>query len=234
MTSEPTAADFRDALTALATPEQRQKYTRYFPGDDSFIGVRMGDVFALAARSRTMPVDQIEALLESPVHELRAGACSIMGKAATHRSVTALRHRELYELYLRRHDRIDSWDLVDLGAHQVLGSWLVDKARDPLDTLAASSFWPERRSAIVATAAFLKLGETADTFRLAGTLLGDRDDFVQKGTGWMLRTAGDVDRAALLAFLDEHAAVMPRVMLRYSIEKLDQPVRAGYLAAAPR
>lgn len=227
-----TAAAFQEELAGLASPEQRQKYTRYFPGDDSFLGVRMGDVFALAGRSLAMPVDQIERLLESPTHEVRAGACSIMGKAAQHRKVTADRHRELYDLYLRRHDRIDSWDLVDLGAHQVVGSWLVDKPRDPLDRLAASSFWPERRSAIVATAAFIKRRDIVDTLRIARTLVHDDNDFVQKGTGWMLRYAGDVDRDALLGFLDENAAVMPRVMLRYAIEKLDQPARTGYLAAA--
>lgn len=232
MTRAPTAAGFAAALVELASLEQRQKYTRYFPDDTDFIGVRMGDIFTLAGRALNMPVGEIETLLESPVHEMRAGACSIMGKAATHRAVSTDRQHELYNLYLRRHDRIGSWDLVDLGAHQVVGSWLVDKPRHPLDRLAASTFWPERRSAIVATAAFIKRRDTADTLRLARTLLHDENPFVQKGTGWMLRYAGDVDRDALLGFLDENAAVMPRVMLRYSIEKLDQPVRAGYLAAA--
>ncbi|MET0956351.1 MAG: DNA alkylation repair protein, partial [Cryobacterium sp.] len=103
-----TAAAFQEELAGLASPEQRQKYARYFPGDDTFLGVRMGDVFALAGRSLAMPVDQIERLLESPTHEVRAGACSIMGKAATHRTVSVDRHRELFELYLRRHDRIDT------------------------------------------------------------------------------------------------------------------------------
>jgi hypothetical protein len=45
----------------------------------------------------------------------------------------------------------------------------------------------------------------------------------------MLRTAGDVDRWRLLAFLDKHAATMPRVLLRYSIEKLDKKQREYYL-----
>ena len=219
-------------LLERATPEQRQKYTRYFPGDDSFAGVRMGDVFALAGGARAMPVGEIEVLLESPVHEVRVGACSIMGKAATHRTVSVERHRDLYELYLRRHDRIDTWDLVDLGAHQVVGSWLVDKPRDPLYALAQSSFWPERRTAIVATAAFLRRQQITDTLRLARMLAADENDLVQKATGWMLRYAGDVDRAALLAFLDEEAATLPRLTLRAAIEKLDKPTRAGYLAAA--
>jgi hypothetical protein len=223
MTQIGAATDFERELLTLATPEQRQKYTRYFPGDDSFAGVRMGDVFALAGRALAMPVGEIETLLESPIHEVRVGACSIMGKAASHRAVTGDRHRELYELYLRRHDRIDTWDLVDLGAYQVVGSWLVD---------AGSSFWPERRTAIVATAAFLRRRDITDTLRLARRLGFDENEYVQKATGWMLRTAGEVNREALLGYLDETAATLPRLTLRAATEKLDRSTRAGYLAAA--
>ena len=181
------------------------------------------------ARSIDLPIGEIEALLESPIHEVRAGACSIMGKAATHKKVTVERHRDLYDLYLRRHDRVDSWDLVDLAAHQVVGSWLLDRSRRPLYRLARSTAWPERRTAIVATAAFIRRGEIDDTFAIAGQLLADEHPFVQKGTGWMLRYAGDVDRDALLAFLDEHAATMPRPTLRASVEKLDPTLRRAYL-----
>ena len=230
MTDESTAAHFQASLVARATAEQRQRYTRYFPGDESFIGVRMGDVFALAGRALAMPVQGIETLLESTVHEVRAGACSIMGKAATHRKAGLDRREELYELYLRRHDRIDTWDLVDLGAHQVVGGWLVDKPRDPLYALAVSSFWPERRTAMVATAAFLRRGEITDTLKLARMLGADENDFVQKATGWMLRYVGDIDRDALLHFLDEAAAGLPRQTVRAATEKLDKPSRARYLA----
>jgi 3-methyladenine DNA glycosylase AlkD len=232
MTDAPSAAAFQADLLTRATPAQREKYTRYFPGDESFAGVRMGDVFALAGRALAMPVDDIETLLASPIHEVRAGACSIMGKAATHKTITEARHRELYELYLRRHDRIDTWDLVDLGAYQVVGSWLVDKPRDPLYTLAVSSFWPERRTAMVATAAFLRRHDLTDTFRLARLLGADENGYVQKATGWMLRYAGDVDRAALLGHLDETAAGLPRLTLRAATEKLDPATRARYLAAS--
>ena len=46
----------------------------------------------------------------------------------------------------------------------------------------------------------------------------------------MLREAGKRDRTRLLAFLDTHAAAMPRTMLRYALEHLDSDVRAHYRA----
>ena len=224
------AAEFTRELMARATEEQRVAYRRYFPADDSFAGVRMGEVFELAKRALALPVADVEALLESPVHEIRAGACSVMGKAATHRRTTIERRHELYDLYLRRHDRIDDWDLVDLAAAQVLGTWLLDKPRTPLHELALSPRWPERRSAIVATAAFIRGGETAETFAIAALLLDDAHDLVQKGAGWMLRYAGDVDRPGLVAFLDTHAPAMPRPMLRAASEKFDRGARSDLLA----
>jgi 3-methyladenine DNA glycosylase AlkD len=238
MADPPTAAlsaeAFLAGLQAQATDEQRVKYQRYFPGDGSFIGVPMGTVFAMAKAAIAMPLPEIERLLESPIHEARAGACSIMGKAATHPKATVDRHGDLYELYLRRHDRIDDWDLVDLAAHQVVGTWLLERPRQPLYQLAESSFWPERRSAIVATAAFLKRGDVADTFAISRQLMADQHDLVHKGAGWMLRYAGEVDRPALRTFLDELAPSMPRTMLRYAIEKLDPETRRSYLRAATR
>ncbi|MCL3861136.1 DNA alkylation repair protein [Actinotalea sp. K2] len=231
MTGDLDAATFQARLWAQARPEQREAYRRYFPGDESFIGVRMGAVFALAKEFLAMPLTEIEALLESPVHEDRAGACSVMGKSATHKRVTPERQHGLYDLYLRRHDRIDDWDLVDLAAHQVLGTWLLDRPRDPLYALARSDAWPQRRSAIVATAAFLKHGQVAETLAIARLLVDDPYDLVHKGTGWMLRYAGQVDRPALLAFLGEHTATMPRAMLRAAVEKLEPDERAAYLSA---
>jgi 3-methyladenine DNA glycosylase AlkD len=60
-------------------------------------------------------------------------------------------------------------------------------------------------------------------------LLNDKEDLIHKGTGWMLRAAGDKDHPRLLKFLDQHAATMPRTMLRYSIEKLNPTQRKHYL-----
>ena len=60
-------------------------------------------------------------------------------------------------------------------------------------------------------------------------LVKDKEDLIHKATGWMLRFAGDKDKKRLLGFLDQHAATMPRTLLRYSIEKLEAKKRDYYL-----
>jgi 3-methyladenine DNA glycosylase AlkD len=227
-----------ERLDALRSLDELAKYQRYFktgPGDyaegDRFMGVRMGHVFELAKEFVDMEPEEIEALLDEPFHEPRAGAVRIMATQARGKRTPDERRKELYELYLRRHDRIDNWDLVDLGAWDVVGRWLVDQPREVLDDLARSSDMWERRTAILATMAFIREGQLDDTFRIAEILLRDDEDLIHKAVGWALRAAGDSDRARLRAFLDDHAATMPRTALRYALEHFDAPERARYMGA---
>jgi 3-methyladenine DNA glycosylase AlkD len=226
------AATLITTLHGMASAEEREKYTRYFAPDPDapFIGVRMGAVFGLAKTALDLPAGDVETLLEQPTHEVRALACSIMGKAAANRKTGESRRAELYELYLRRHDRIDQWDLVDLAARDVIGSYLLERDRSPLARLAASGFWPERRTALVATFAFLKRGELDDAYSLAESLADDPEPFVQKALGWVLRAAGDLDRDRLTSFVEHHAPTMPRLTLRAAIEHYAKTDRARLLA----
>lgn len=190
---------------------------------------RMGDIFALAKEFAGMAPDQIEALLESDVHEVRVGAVSIMDAQARAKRTPEDRRRELYELYLRRHDRIDNWDLVDRAAPYVVGGHLADRPRDPLYALARSDDPWERRTAITATYFFIRQGDVGDTFAIAEILVDDDHDLVRKAVGGWIREAGKKDTQRLLAFLDDHAATMPRVTLRYAVEHLDPEARAHYM-----
>lgn len=237
MPTELSAERFVERLETFRSPEELKKIQRYFKSGegeygegDEFMGVRMGQVFGLAKEFIDMPPGEIEKLLESPIHEVRAGAVSIMDKQARRKKTPESRRKELFELYLRRMDRINNWDLVDLGSLYAIGSYLFDKPRDILYTLARSKNIWERRTAIVGTAYFIRQGDIADTFKIAEILLNDDQDLIHKATGWMLRAAGATDRQKLLSFLDQHAATMPRTLLRYSIEHLDKEQRGHYLS----
>jgi 3-methyladenine DNA glycosylase AlkD len=228
-----TADAFISRLEGDASEVERLKYRRYFPERyDEFIGVRMGAVFAAARDFAAMDLEQIERLLEHDAHEIRAGAVRIMAEQAKARTTTDDRLQALAALYLRRHDRIDDWDLVDLGAWEVLGRSLVDRPRGVLDELAASDDPWQRRTAITATFAFIRRGELDDTYRLALLLLHDEHELVRKAVGWALRNAGDHDPERLRAFLDAHAPTMPRSTLRNAIEKLAPEERKRLLALA--
>jgi 3-methyladenine DNA glycosylase AlkD len=182
------------------------------------------------------------------VHEHRL--CALVIVVARFDRASAARTRDdgerarLARFYLAavRAGRVDNWDLVDVSADRILGEFVRDPgATDAaaragldlglLDELAASGDLWERRVAIMSTFAFLKHDDAAPTLRLAERLLDDPHDLIHKATGWMLREAGRrVGRETLTDFLDTHAPRMPRTMLSYATEHLDQAERARYRA----
>lgn len=227
----------RARLRALGDARHAAILQRFFktgPGEyaegDVFIGVRVPVTRKLAAQCADLPLAKLLELLRSPIHEERLLALILMVRAFA-RGDDALRAK-LYDAYLANTRHINNWDLVDASAEHIVGPWLADKSRAPLDRLARSSSLWERRIAIMATFAFIKQGDAATTLRLAKRLLRDPHDLIHKATGWMLREVGKrVSRAQLLAFLDAHAAEMPRTMLRYAIEHLPKARRDRYLRA---
>jgi 3-methyladenine DNA glycosylase AlkD len=238
-TKELTAKKFVERLKLHQSAEEQKKIQRYFKSGegqygegDKFMGVKMGQLFALAKEFNGMPVAEIEKLLESDIHEVRAGGISIMDKESRGKKITAARKKELFELYMRRHDRVNNWDLVDLGCLHMTGSWLYDRPRNILYKLARSKNIWERRTAILSTCYFIRQGDLTDTFKIAEILVKDTEDLIHKATGWMLRFAADKDQKKLVNFLDKHAATMPRTLLRYAIEKMDKKKKEHYMSLA--
>lgn len=231
-----TAKQFIADLNRFQSDAELKKIQRYFKnGDgeysegDKFLGVKMGDLFSLAKVYSEMSINEIEKLLESDLHEVRAGGVSIMDKASRNKKVSEGRRKEFFDLYIKRHDRINNWDLVDLGCLHMTGSYLFEKPRKILYRLAKSKNMWERRTAILSTCYFIRQGDLDDTYKIAEVLLHDKEDLVNKATGWMLRFAGDKDKKRLLMFLDAHAATLPRITLRNAIEKFDKAKREKYL-----
>jgi len=225
-----TADEFIKQLKKLSSASVAKSHSHLAADkEDVIIGVRMGQVFALAKECMSMDLVEVQKLLQSPIHEARVGAVSVMDFQARHKKTSEERKKELFNLYIKQHKYINTWDLVDRSAIWVVGSYLFDKKRDVLYKLAKSKKMAERRTAIVSTLFFIGKGDLDDAFKLAELMLFDKEDLIHKANGWALRFAGDKDKKRLLKFLDKYAATMPRVTLRYATEKFDKKLREHYL-----
>jgi 3-methyladenine DNA glycosylase AlkD len=217
-------------LAAAADPQRAANLAWFFKtgrgqdGEgDRFIGIPVPVQRRIALRYRGLALDDIAELLRSPVHEHRFTALEVL-VAQYERAGPILRNcagrEKIFEFYLEHLSGVNNWDLVDTSAPFIVGAHLLHKrSRRLLDRLAGSGDIWTRRVAIVSTLALIKHGETEDTFRIARKLLADRHDLIQKACGWALREAGKVSRAALVSFLREHYASLPRTTLRYAIER---------------
>jgi 3-methyladenine DNA glycosylase AlkD len=192
----------------------------------------MKSLFDTARAFTWIPLEEIESLLENKYYEIRMGAVSIMDFRAREKKTTEPEKKFMFDLYTRRHDRIDNWDLVDRSAPHVVGGYLADKPRSILYKLAKSKNVWERRTAIVSTWFFIRRNELDDTFRIAELLLKDKHDLIQKAVGSWIREAGKRDKKRLLDFLDAHALIMPSAMLstrRNAVGQLDKKTKEKYL-----
>jgi 3-methyladenine DNA glycosylase AlkD len=226
-----TAKGFELALKALAKPAKldNRKFLRDEDKSNKTYNIRMQDVFTTAKAFMNLSLADIEKLLNSDYYEARMGAVSIMDFQARDKKTSAQRRKELFDLYINRHDRINNWDLVDRSAPYVVGGYLFDKPRKILYKLAKSKNTWERRTAIVSTYFFIRQNDIDDTFKIAELLVNDKHDLINKAVGSWIREAGKRDKDRLLAFLDKHADTMPRVTLRYAVEKLDKKTKDAYM-----
>lgn len=216
----------------IHAPKNKTDNLRYYHGENKTtksFGNPMASIFKLAKEYMALTLTEIEKLMESDYYESRMVAVSIMDFQARDKKISKEQKKKLFELYIRRHDRIDNWDLVDRSAPYVLGGYLFDQPRVILTKLAKSKNPWERRSAIVSTYFFIRQNEVDETFRIAALLVNDQHELVNKAVGSWIREAGKRDQKQLLHFLDTHAATMPRVTLRFAIEKLDKKQKDFYL-----
>ncbi len=178
---------FVAALKEIADPAAVLGVARYFhadpnghSSDNKILGVSIGKIFPIAKKFSDMSLADVEKLLDNRFYEVRMGGVSIMDFQARNKRITPEHRKALFDLYIRRHDRINNWDLVDRAAPYVVGGYLADKPREILYKLARSKNPWERRTAIVSTYYFIRAGDTEDTFRIAEILANDKHELVKK------------------------------------------------------
>lgn len=226
------------ALRLLGKPERARISQGFFKtgkgeyGEgDIFLGVTMPEIRRLVRTFRDLPSPEVERLATSSIHEERMlGLLILVAQFQSSKDPKIRTHLFRQYLTLAKHGFINNWDLVDVTAHHIVGASLADKSHDLLEKMARSSSLWERRIAMISTFYFIQRGQSKTALSLAKILLQDKHDLMHKAVGWMLREVGKrCSVKELEAFLNEHAKIMPRTMLRYAIEHFPETRRKAYL-----
>jgi 3-methyladenine DNA glycosylase AlkD len=181
-------------------------------------GMRMRTLFDTAKAAAGIAPAELETLFAEPSYEARMAAFCILDYKARKR----LGDLELRDTYLRHHDRIDDWGMVDRAAPRVIGATLVGGPYDLLHELAASRDPHRRRTAMTAPLWFARYGDDMDVAAgivIAEALHADPDPLVHKPVGIYLAHAGDRLPEQLTRFLDDHGPAMPRAAYRIAVRK---------------
>ncbi len=224
-------------LKQIANPkiaQQSQKFFKTGVGEywewDKFLGIKVPELRKLAKQNIETQNKDISKLLENKYHEIRLLWLFIL--LYQFQKSNPPEQKEIFDFYLKHLKSVNNWDLVDTTTPHIIGKYLLlnpDEDRGFLYKLAESENLWERRISILATHAFIREKQFLDTLKLAEVLLLDKHDLIHKAVGWMLRELWKKDEEELLDFLDKYSENMPRTMLRYAIEKLDEDLRRYYM-----
>lgn len=232
------AAGAKKALAAFAVPKHASDLERFFktgPGEygegDVFIGVTVPQARHVAKQFLNMPIPELQKLAKSKIHQERFVA-EIVLLNYFEKAKAPKERKEYFDIWMSwlYAGYVNNWDLVDVVGHR-FGSYLLDQ-NNPMTLLKklakSKSLW-QRRTSIIFTFAFIRVGRFNECLQIADLLIEDRHDLIHKAVGWMLREVGKRDVSVLRQFLGDYAAFMPRTALRYAIEKLPEAERKRWL-----
>lgn len=230
---------FRDAFEELekySDPKKAEHSKRFFKtgkgeyGEgDIFLGTTVPNQRKVARKFKHMPLNEVEKLLQSDFHECRLTAVILLVYKIEKADQAII--DEVAEFYLKNIRYVNNWDIVDSSCRFILAKFLEHRERDLLYDLAKSENLWERRIAIITCYYFIKKDDFEDALAISLLLIKDEEDLIQKAVGWMLREIGNQELEVEESFLleSERYKTMPRTMLRYAIEKFEEPKRQFYL-----
>jgi len=224
-------------IHSKANPEKAKLLQKFFKtgkgeyGEgDLFLGIQLPILRKLSKEYyHIISLKDIEELLDNKYHEIRMVALLILILKYKKSKKDRLMQRKIYEFYLKKTDRINNWDLVDVSAPNIVGDFLLNTMEDILKDLANSSNLWEKRIAIISTLMFVKKRDFGDALAISNKLLNDKHDLIHKAVGWVLREIGKKNKQVLELFLISKYKEMPRTMLRYAIEKFPENERQKWL-----
>lgn len=222
-------ADIKEALHRHRNSKKAETSKRFFKyrSNDIFLGVPKAIIRKLSKQYCALPLQDILPFMQSSVCEEQSLANALL--CVKFHKASEKEQKAIFQFYIKHRYTIRDWDGVDDSAPYIVGKYLLERDKTILYKLAKSKHIWSRRIAIVATWWFIRNGHLDDTVYLAEILLNDKEDLIHKATGWMLRELGKRDERRLKAFLNKHYKVMPRTMLRYSIEKMTAKDKATYM-----
>lgn len=224
-----------DEIDSLKNPEKSKILQGFFKtwpwqyGEwDIFLWISVPELKSVAKKYLKLSFWDLDILLKSKIHDHRYLGLAII-RLRFEKSQDEKEKEELFQFSLSHISSINNWDLVDTFIPYVWWEYFFKRNRELLYTLVYSKNLWERRTAIMTTFYFLRQKDFTDTLKISQILLHDTHDLIHKATGWMLREMWKREIQPLYNFLDMYHKNMPRTMLRYSIEKLDNEKRFHYM-----
>jgi len=133
---------------------------------------------------------------------------------------------EIFEHWIKNY--VSNWASCDTFCNHTVGDFVTmyPEFISKLKEFALSeNRWVKRAAAVSLIVPARKGLFLNDIFEIADILLMDKDDMVQKGYGWMLKSASQAHQQSVFEYVMSKKTVMPRTALRYAIEKMPDELK---------
>ena len=168
-------------------------------------------------------LDYCEYLQQLRVSELRTIAVQWSFKA---KNLYDPKHFDIFENWLRTY--VTGWGSTDNLCVQSLG-YIVFKYPELVQKVKnwtnSPNQWVRRASAVSLIYGLRRGKYLKDAFEIADALFYDQEMYVLKGYGWMLKEAANNYRDEVFQYVLQRKEKMPRLSLRYAIEKMPENMR---------
>ena len=202
-------------------PRYKKGVEQYFKEEVRFLGVRTPIVRSIAQKyfdkslKKQQLLDLCEELFNQPYNEFATIAFAWTFKI---RKSFELSDFERFERWIDKY--VNNWAKCDdFCCHTIY--YFVENFPEIIPRIKkwaySKNMWFRRASAVSFVPAKNNL---SDIFEIAKILLRDEDDLVQKGYGWMLKSASVFNQEAVFSFVMKNKKDMPRTALRYAIEHM--------------
>ncbi|MDR3350939.1 MAG: DNA alkylation repair protein [Prevotellaceae bacterium] len=223
----------RKALKEQADEKTAVSAQRFFKEEIKTIGVKAAAVHKIAQTYfkavKGQPKEEIFALCEtlwqSGCMEEAGVACD--WSCALREYFTPVDFKT-FERWVSRY--VSNWAMCDMLCNHTVGGFIEKYPayiRELKQWTASGNRWVRRAAAVSLIIPARKGLFLQDIFDIAGRLLRDPDDMVQKGYGWMLKAAGQAHEKEVFDYVVSQKAVMPRTAYRYAIEKMSPGRKAA-------
>lgn len=209
-----------------AEKDYKKSQQWFFKERIELVGVRIGTVRKIAAvhwkQVKTLEKKELFALCEELLKtNLQEDSVVAYSWAYRMRKQWEVKDFAIFERWLKKY--VNNWAKCDDLCTGVLGELLAIYPQLLKKTVAwqkSKNRWVRRGSAVALIVPIKRANILIDVFAVADALLQDEDDLVRKGHGWLLKEASNIYPKEVFAYVMKNKAKMPRVALRYAIEKM--------------
>jgi 3-methyladenine DNA glycosylase AlkD len=224
--------DLRNELLRNANEKDRLSGKRFFREEVNLMGIKAAVVDKISKAYFKALGDVTKADVFAFCEDLFSSGIMEESFIACHWSYMVRMQYQVsdFSTFDRWVDRyVNNWATCDTLCNHSVGT-LVEMYPETVNNLKkwalSGNRWVKRASAVSLIIPARKGRFTEDIFEIAGLLLTDPDDMVQKGYGWMLKSASQAYPREVFEFVVRNKSVMPRTALRYAIEKMPEDMRS--------